>query len=232
MARRRTLHTPKPGWNTISDLPGNCVPTAFKLVSGLPDKTVFDAAFQAGFESTGGMFQHNWVGMFRTLNLQTEKLEAADLRTTGLSNDGFSSQRMTLAAFCRTYNKGVFFVGVAQHALVVQDGAVVDPNWGSKIGGRRRVHLAWKVLNSPLKHVSVDKPKGKRLTKSMTFEAIRIFSVYRYGTKHYYGYKSLWEVLGKKPVGFRFTLADLERCDYTRAQLNYDIKRGNVRIVE
>lgn len=231
----KTLHTPKAGWKTVSDLPGNCVPTAFKLVSGESDERVFNAAFKCGFESTGGMYQYNWIKMFDLLGLSHEKCDLNTIKTTSRDRWGYESfNHGTLAAFCREFKDGVYLVSVARHLLVVQDGAVVDPNMGSRIGGRRRVHQAWKIHQSPLKAVSVaDKPKGKKLTKSMTFEVIRGFTTYRYGSKHRLGYESLQRLphVGIQK-GSRFTLADLALCDYTRAQLNYDIKRGNVRIVD
>lgn len=53
----------------------------------------------------------------------------------------------TLAQFARENPRGVHVVIVKDHALVVRDGKVVDPNWEGRSALRRRVRESFHVHN-------------------------------------------------------------------------------------
>lgn len=128
--------------SAYSGTPGNCAVTALHEVAphDWSEADVLEAATTCGFPydpSSGGMECPDIQATMDMLCLDRSKYIMYR-----------ASARPTLAQFARLHPQGVFYIVTRDHALVIRDGQVVDPNaWGRR-KLRRRVWLFWQIYNA------------------------------------------------------------------------------------
>lgn len=132
---------------------GHCAVTAMHEVApedrGAED--VLRVARECGWPSPrfGGWTLEGIEEGFKLLGLETErKAHGAAVwwgRTFWLPD---RTARPTLAQFVREHPRGVHYVVMRRHALVIRDGQIVDPNLGGRRAARRRVFVSWEVKNA------------------------------------------------------------------------------------
>ena len=142
----------------------NCVLVALRELTGKPDAEIFAAVRKHGYRDNRGMYVENYFAAAKDLGLKmTEEKRRWDLVPSGGDRG-----KMTLRDFVRAFPKGVFLVRTWGHALVVRDGAVVDPNWRRRAGLGRGIVGAAEIFNahrSELKgHVVMVRPHIRRRT--------------------------------------------------------------------
>lgn len=133
---------------------GHCAVTAMHEVAQ-PDWSaddVMQAARECGFPSgrTGGWALEGIDEGFRLLGLETERTYHGALEDIFGEPEWMSDKttRLTLARFMREHPRGVHYVVVTEHALVIRDGRIVDPNWAGRRAARRRVLVSWEIRNA------------------------------------------------------------------------------------
>ena len=216
----------------IDALTNNCTLVAVREVTRLPDADILKVFREFGYKDNEGMPTSEWTAAAKKLGL---KLERVNTRKEGLSSrrsvavknpyyirdldDNINHYRtidpgkFTLADFCREYKRGVYFVVVSGHALVVRNGKVVDHNYTYTLGMRRRVVRAFRVHNPP------------EVTEKLSpyIKVVKI-SAKRPGTK---AWDRLWDATEYIRRKGEVTKNELLLCtSYTLLDFNHDMKKG------
>ena len=157
----------------------NCTLVAVKSVLNgtKTDEEILMAFRDEGYVDNRGMTHLKWTTAAKRLGLELEtvrlpKREFYYKNHTNYWGERFKiyvQKRYTLREFCKDNPEGVFFISTRNHALVIVDGCIWDPNCvGSSMA--RGVEAAKRVLNSPLKRVTTGKIQrlnmGQTITKS------------------------------------------------------------------
>ena len=184
----------------IETYANNCTLVAVKFVL---NGTKTDEEILAAFR------QHGYVdndGMY------TRAWHAAAV-TLGLElSDLKYSYSSTVADFIKTYKKGIFFVSTRGHSFVIVDGHVWDPNCISE-GLSRRVYKWAEVKNSPRKSIPESKIR-------------EIVIRHRHSKAGQRRYQALLYIHHNGPTD---PLTLFKETPYTKADYNFDKKRGNIR---
>jgi hypothetical protein len=107
---------------------------------------IIEECVKRGFAGKG-MPTFQWIGASETLGLKLEELQMTKvLRSNRIYKGDKCFWYPTLAQVLQQYPKGVYFVRIKGHALVIRDGRVIDPNMG-KGKTRATVYNVWKIHN-------------------------------------------------------------------------------------
>lgn len=214
----------------IDALKNNCVPVALREVTGLDDNVIISALINEGWTPGEGCHTHRYLKALKKLDVVARPLtelkskersaKVKALRTEGggrilRSNNpiwkNHHYEKLTLGEFCKQHPVGVFIVGVERHLLTVRDGVIYDPN--VRRGARRRVRDAHEIMNPAHK-------KPGAYVKFMRGVGLNG----RNGPR----YERRFEAMNFCFQQFRTVSDLLTHTKYTRADLNRDIRKGNV----
>lgn len=219
----------------------NCVPKALAIVcEGLrTEAEVLETCFKHGFNKrhgtriSCGMYTYDWLNAATELGLELERVDTSCAQGSATySAWGMRLERyeMTLGEFTRKFNTGVYLICVPGHALVVNNGVIVDPNYGRN-HARRHVKFARLVKNSVLKPVAPARITGNPLIRFVRHEfqahpTPRSTSTLT-GIALRYREAVTYAKLGQ-PVRLRDVLAN---STYRRCDFRYDLTHGNIELV-
>lgn len=177
----------------------NCTLVAVKFVLNgtKTDEEIVEAFRQHKYVDNSGMYTRDWHKAAVTLGLELTDLEY--------------SYKHTVSTFVKEHKKGVFFVTTMQHAFVIIDGHVWDPNCTAS-GMSRRVRKWVEVKNSPRKSIPDRKIKNIVIRHTFSKAGERRMSALRY-------------IFRNGPTD---PLTLIKETDYTKADYNFDKKRGNL----
>ena len=201
----------------------NCTLVAVKAVLNgtRSDDEILRAFRGRGYVDNRGMYCKQWHQAARDLGLELAKvvLPKAEGRWVtssdrwGEEKQSLRIRRETIGEFARRHPEGVYFISTVDHALVLVDGQVWDPNCVTS-GVGRGIVKAMKVLNSPLQRI----PEGR----------IVDIKLGRKGTASWERRVHAVDLLNCRCGGL--LAEDLIRMTrYTRSDYEYDKKRGNIR---
>lgn len=215
---------------TIASYSRNCTLVAARqlLAPAVSDDAILAAYRTHGYRDNRGMYEECYVAAMRDLGLQLEALPWCwNRRTEEVCGDGSGSagtrerwMPATLGTFCRLYRRGTYLVKVHGHALIVRDGAVVDPNT-RRIGARRRVWSVYRVVNAWVP------PAGRYLQLCVPPARAR-----RPGSAACERWIALHELVRQRDPERTTPEQALALTPYTRADLAYDLRTGRVRLVD
>lgn len=211
----------------IESFNNNCTLVAVKAVLNgtKTDEEILEAFRGRGYVDNDGMVHSKWTGAAEDLGLELEKVNVKRSGTkfyTRADRYGWDEQtyakygRQTLASFAKEHPHGVYFVSTVDHALVLVDGQIWDPNCVFS-GMTRGVVAAKKVVNSPLKDIPTTKicyiKSGRVGTKSWERRSAA---------------NSYIDAMGLRGSGMD-PAEVIANTPYTRADYEYDKERGNIR---
>lgn len=132
---------------------GHCAVTAMHEVAQADwsAEDVLRAAMECGWPAkrSGGWTLEGIEEGFALLCLETERKDYGAVVACGETHwVSDRTTRPTLAQFLREHQRGVHYVVVKRHALVIRNGQIVDPNWSGRRAARRRVFVSWEVKNA------------------------------------------------------------------------------------
>lgn len=215
----------------------NCTLVAVKFVlNGTKTDDELLAAFRAeGYIDNHGMRHERWTGAAERLGLQLEKVKiprkegkyVRQIRATLWDDQDLVQRwvpgRYTLAEFCRDHPVGTFFVSLRAHAVVVTNGKLWDPNCANQTMARG-VEAAKRVINAPeIKVGGAIKwiPRGKAGSKTGARRASALAYI-----------KKCEDVNMGERVFYPDAEELIANSDYTRADYEWDLARGNIRFVQ
>lgn len=137
----------------------NCSLIAVREVAAASELEILTAFRANNYVDNQGMYHRDWTKAAEDCGVKIRRLKRDERCTT--TEFGYRV-RCTVAEFLKMYPTGVYFVSIAQHAFVIREGAIVDPNMGGSM--RSIVHNACLVLNpkpvAPTKFVKFAKFPG------------------------------------------------------------------------
>lgn len=188
----------------IDKFNNNCTLVAVREFSDATEDQIL-AAFRANdFIANRGMYHHKWIKAATDLGLRVSKLSYQQING------------MTVAAFCKKFNEGDFFVTISGHALNIRDGRVIDTNTGGK--ARARVRTAELVHNA----------KPAESGERFVMERFPGWSKSAAKNRRRDAYH--WAAEYSRNNDRRLPTADevVSNTSYSKADLNWDVKRGFV----
>lgn len=235
----------------ISDFKNNCTLVAAKEVSGKDDAAILEAFCKRGYKANEGVHAYTFLPALQDLGLTIKEVSVRGSKdtfvericsSTGYERSYYNPARfISLGAFCKKNPVGVFFVYTRNHAFVVREGKVIDPNVtrGPKKKLTRRLYGAQRIMNPASStyaeevkaDVTYKLKKGDDPVVAFTFGA----SDRRRGTKGYaMEYQARVYIVHKAKTGRQVGVRLSELCaqtTYERSYAAYDLKRGILKIV-
>lgn len=204
----------------------NCTLVAVKFVlNGTKTDDELLAAFRKeGYVDNEGMTHIRWTTAATHLGLQLAKVKIPQREgkyVTQNRRDSYGDWdlvhrwvpgRYTLAEFCKDHPYGTFFVSLRAHAVVVTDGKLWDPNCVSQTMARGVV-AAQEVLNAPTIKIGGPItwiPPGKVGTQTWDRRATA---------------RAYIDAMGRGVEAEEL----IAKTKYTKADYEWDLKRGNLK---
>ena len=205
--------------DTINSKRNNCVLVALREVSNLPDEAILSAVRKHGYREDKGMYQGHYHAAAQNLGLLLGETVRPQAFFPAEASSGhvysLPFRKMTINKVLPHLSKGVYFLRVEGHVMVVRDGRLVDHNW-SKASLRRRVLDVTQVLNAyvpPVKgYVKCVRSRGRRA-----------------GVPSWHRYEAMKAYLKANPETTPEQL--VSNSPYLKADVRWDLKRGNIIII-
>lgn len=198
-------------YDKISDFNNNCTLVAVKEVTQMDDAVILEAFKRHGYVENKGMKHDAWTTAASELGMQLEVIRT-ELNWYADGRYGY----MTLGQFIKANPVGVFFISVSRHAFVVRDGKVVDHNQRYRLGLRREVRRAKRVLNAPA--IAAKETGGYVKVNIQPRFAKRV------GTASWQRYLNMTLFLAHNATATPEEI--FANTDYTKADFAHDIKKG------
>jgi hypothetical protein len=220
---------------SIESYHNNCTLVAVKLMAQgrHTDEEILTAFRANGYKDDDGMSHYKWTKAAADLGFELETVKIPrpkgskyitydnDYAWWGEVTRRVDHGKYTLAQFIKDNPQGDFFISVVGHALCVRDGRVMDPNCRSS-SLSRRVTGAKRVLNAPA-----------RLADGRRLEILVLKGKWDSAARARRAAAWQWCENYKATHGGQAPLLEdvLENTPLTKADVNWDLKRGRMELV-